>query len=338
MNIVFLGIDLAKNVFQLCGLNLAGKPVYTKRTGRKELLQTLANIPTCLIGVEASTGAFYWQREFEKLGHKVKVISPQYVKPFVRGQKNDGNDAQAIAVALMQPTMQFVPPKSPEQQDIQALHRARQRIVNHRTATVCQIRGLLLDRGIPIGSAVSRVRRAIPLILEDAENGLSSRMRRTIAELYELFNDLGRRIHFFDKEIETVFRQSEACQRIARVKGIGPKTATAVVAAIGKGTEFKNGRHFAVHGWVWFHASIEWRQTSADEYDEKGDKHLRTLFIHGARAVVRVATNNDDGHMNQWVNQLKGRRGFNKTTVAVANKNARIIRSMLRNETEYQVV
>ncbi|EGG4385047.1 IS110 family transposase, partial [Salmonella enterica] len=207
----------------------AGKPVYTKRTGRKELLQTLANIPACLIGIEASTGAFYWQREFEKLGHKVKVISPQYVKPFVRGQKNDGNDAQAIAVALMQPTMQFVPPKSPEQQDIQALHRARQRIVNHRTATVCQIRGLLLDRGIPIGSAVSRARRAIPLILEDAENGLSSRMRRTIAELYDLFNDPERRIHFFDKEIETVFRQSEACQRIAKVKGIGPETATAVV-------------------------------------------------------------------------------------------------------------
>lgn len=113
----------------------------------------MANIPACLIGVEASTGAFYWQREFEKLGHKVKVISPQYVKPFVRGQKNDGNDAQAIAVTLMQPTMQFAPPKSPEQQDIQALHRARQRIVNHRTATVCQIRGLLLDRGITIGAA-----------------------------------------------------------------------------------------------------------------------------------------------------------------------------------------
>ncbi len=112
MNIVFLGIDLAKNVFQLCGLNQAGKPVYSKRTGRKELLQTVANVPACLIGIEASTGAFYWQREFEKLGHNVKVISPQYVKPFVRGQKNDGNDAQAIAVALMQPTMQFVPPKA----------------------------------------------------------------------------------------------------------------------------------------------------------------------------------------------------------------------------------
>lgn len=142
MNIVFMGIDLAKNVFQLCGLNQAGKPVYTRRVERKILLQTLVNIPACLIGIEACTGAFYWQREFEKLGHKVKIISPQYVKPFIRGQKNDSNDAQAIAVALMQPTMQFVPSKSPEQQDIQALHRARQRIVNHRTATICQIQGL----------------------------------------------------------------------------------------------------------------------------------------------------------------------------------------------------
>lgn len=181
MNIVFLGIDLAKNIFQLCGLNQAGKPVYTKRTGRKELLQTLANILVGLIVIEASTGAFCWQREFEKQGHIVKVISTQYVEPFVRGQKNDGNDAHAIAVAPRQPTMQFVPPKSPEQQDIQAFHRTRQRIVNHRTATLCQKRGLLLDRRIPIGSAISRARCAIPLILEDAENCLSSRMRRAIA-------------------------------------------------------------------------------------------------------------------------------------------------------------
>lgn len=183
--------------------------------------------------------------EFEKLDHNVKVINPQYVKPFVRWQKNDDNDAQVIAVAMMQPTVQFVPPKSPEQQDIQALHRAKQRIVNYRTATVSQIRGLLLDRGITIGAAVSRVRLAVPLILEDAENGLSVRMCRTIAKLYDFFNDLGRRINFFDKEIDAVFRQSEACQRIAKVKGIGPKTATAVVAAIGKGTEFENGRDFA---------------------------------------------------------------------------------------------
>lgn len=236
----------------------------------------------------------------------------------------------------MQLTMKFVPPKSPEQQDIQALHRARQRIVNHRTATVCQIRGLLLDRGILVGISVTRARRAIPLILEDAENGLSARMSRTIAELYDLFLDLERRIGFVDKEIDTVFKQSEACQRIAKVKGIGPKTATAVIAAIGKGTEFKNGRHFAA--WL---GLVPHQHSSGDRQvlmniTKKGDKHLRTLLIHGALAVVRVATNNNDGYLNQWVNQLKERRGFNKTTVAVANKNARIIWSILHNETEYR--
>lgn len=163
-------------------------------------------------------------------------------------------------------------------------------------------------------------------------------MRRTVAELYELFNNLGRRINFFDKEIDAVFRQSEACQRIAKVKGIGPKTATAVVAAIGKGTEFKNGRHFAT--WL---GLVPRQQSSGNKQvlmnmTKKGDKNLRTLFIHGARAVVRVAMNNNNGSLYQWVNQLKERRGFNKTTVAVTNKNARIIWSMLRNDTEYQAV
>jgi len=229
----------------------------------------------------------------------------------------------------MQPTMKFVPPKSPEQQDIQALHRARQRIVNHRTATVCQIRGLLLERGIPMGISVTRARRAIPLILEDAENGLRALMRRTIAELYDLFLDLERRIGFFDKEIDTVFKRSEACQRIAKVKGIGPKTPQPLLRRWVKGQNLRM-------------TAILLRQHSSGDRQvlmnmtTKGDKHLRMLHIHGARAVVRVATNNNDGDLNQWVNQLKERRGFNKTTVAVANMNARIIWSILRNETEYQ--
>lgn len=194
------------------------------------------------------------------------------------GKKNDGNDAQAIAVARMQPTMLFVPPKNLEQQDIQALHHARQRIVNHRTATVCQIRGLPLDRAITIEAAVSRVRRAVPLILEDAENGLSDRMLRTIAELYDLFNDLGRRINFFDKEIEAVFRQSEACQRIAKVKGIGPNTASAVVAAIGKGTEFKKWSPLYRMAWFGSTTALEWRQVGTDEYDEKRRQAFADTF------------------------------------------------------------
>lgn len=334
-DIYYLGVDLAKDVFQLCGLSKTGRNIYSKRVRRAELLRTVAHIKPCNIAVEACTGAFYWQREFEALGHTVKVISPQYVKPFVKGQKNDSNDAQAIAVALMQPTMQFVPTKNTEQQDIQALHRARQRIVNHRTATVCQIRGLLLDRGITIGAAVSRVKRAVPLILEDAVNGLSERMRRTIAELYDLMIDLERRIRFFDGEIEQVFRNSEDCQRISKIKGVGPKTATAIIAAIGDGKEFKNGRHFAA--WL---GLVPRQRSSGDRQvlmniTKRGDQHLRTLLIHGARAVVRTSECQDN-RFNQWIIGLKERRGFNKATVAVANKNARIIWSVLRNNTEYR--
>ncbi|MCW0332981.1 hypothetical protein NB704_004370 [Pantoea ananatis] len=202
----------------------------------------------------------------------------------------------------MQPTMQFLSSKIPEQQDIQALHRARQRIVYHRTATICQIRAILLDRGISIGAAMSRARRTVPLIPEDAENGLSIRMRKTIAELYKLFIDLVKRIKFFDKEIETVFRQSAECQRIAKVKGIGPITATTVVAAIGKGQEFKNGRHFAAWpGLVPRQHSSGDRQVPIN-ITKKGDKRLRTLLTHGARAVVLVATDNNSGSLNQCVN------------------------------------
>ena len=336
MTIKYLGIDLAKSVFQLCGLNQAGKVVYEKRLNREKLLQEVAMLPECQVAVEACTGAFYWQREFEKLGHTVKIIAPQFVKPFIQGQKNDSNDAKGIAIASMQPTMKFVPTKSQDQQDIQALHRARQRIVNHRVATVNQIRGLLLDRGIVIGKAVTRLRNAVPLILEDASNGLSIRMRRTVAELYDLMRHLDTRIAYFDKEIEAVFKESETCQRIAKVKGIGPKTATAILAAIGNGAEFKNGRHFAA--WL---GLVSRQHSSGDRQvlmniTKRGDQHLRTLLIHGARAVVRTCTNQSN-LFNKWVLNLKERRGYNKATVAVANKNARIVWSILRNGDEYRL-
>lgn len=336
MTIKFLGIDLAKSVFQLCGLNQAGKVVFSKRLRRDKLLQEITQLPKCQIAVEACTGAFYWQREFENVGHTVKIIAPQFVKPFIQGQKNDSNDAKGIAIASMQPTMKFVPTKSPEQQDIQALHRARQRIVNHRIATVNQIRGLLLDRGIVVGKAVSRLRKAVPLILEDACNGLSTRMRRTIAELYDLMRHLDTRVAYFDEEIDAVFRESAACQRIAKVKGIGPKTATAIIAAIGTGNEFKNGRHFAA--WL---GLVPRQRSSGDRQvlmniTKRGDQHLRTLLIHGARAVVRTC-NNQSNLFNDWVHDLKERRGYNKATVAVANKNARIVWSILRHGGEYRL-
>jgi transposase len=329
-----LGIDIAKNVFQLHGADHRGRPVLRRRVMRDQLLPALAALDRCTVAVEACTGAFWWGRKFEALGHKVKIVSPQYVKPFVRGQKNDGNDAEAICTAVRQPHIPLVPKKSVEQQDIQALHRARQRLVNHRTATVCQIRGLLLDRGFAIGQSITRARRRIPEILGDVANELTVMARETIAELWDLFCDLDRRVTLFDKKIQAVFRTSEACQRIARIKGVGPKTATAIVAAVGEGKEFRNGRHLA--DWL----GLVPRQCSSGDkrilmgISKRGSQHLRTLLVHGARSVVRTAPRKTDP-LSQWVNELRERRGFNRATVAVANKNARIIWAVLRTGEPY---
>ena len=335
MTIETLGIDIAKNVFQLHGVNRGGRLVLTRRVKRHHLLEVVARIEPCTIAIEACTGAFYWQRQFEQLGHQVKIVSPQYVKPFVRRQKTDSNDAEAICTAARQAHMRFVPKKTTEQQDIQALHRARQRLVGHRTAVVNQIRGLQLDRGIAFPKSIIRARRMIPEILEDAENELTDLAREAIAELHDLFRDLDRRVASFDKKIERVFRSSEACQRIARIKGVGPMTATAIIAVVGDGTEFKNGRHLAA--WV----GLVPRQHSSGEravlmgISKRGSQHLRTLLVHGARAVVRSASTKTDP-FNAWVNQLHQRRGFNRATVAVANKNARIIWAVLRSGEAYR--
>jgi transposase len=335
MSIEILGIDIAKNVFQLHGVNRGGGVVFKRRVMRDQLLEVVAQIERCTIVIEACTGAFYWARKFEEVGHQVKIISPQYVKPFVRRQKNDGNDAEAICTAARQPHIPLVPKKSIEQQDIQALHRARQRMVNHRTAVVSQIRGLLLDRGFAIGKSITRARRIIPEILSDVENEITVLAREALNELYDLFRDLDRRIIIFDRKIDAVFRDSEVCQRIAKIKGVGPKTATAIVAAVGDGSEFKNGRHLAA--WV----GLVPRQFSSGDrtvlmgISKRGNQHLRSLLVHGARAVVRTAPNKTD-HNNQWVNQLRERRGFNRATVAVANKNARIIWAVLRTGEPYR--
>ena len=296
---------------------------------------TRASHPDRRAIIEACTGAFCWARQFEALGHKVKIVSPQYVKPFVRRQKNDGNDAEAICTAVRQPHIPLVPKKTVEQQDIQALHRARQRLVNHRTALVSQMRGLLLDRGIAFAKSITRARRMIPDILVRAESGLSTMARETIAELWDFFCDLDRRIATFDKKIEVVFKASEPCQRVARIKGVGPKTATAMVAAVGDASDFRNGRHMAA--WL----GLVPRQFSSGDkavlmgISKRGSQHLRSLLVHGARAVVRTATNKNDP-MSQWANQLRERRGFNRATVAIANKNARIIWAVLRTGDHYR--
>lgn len=263
------------------------------------------------------------------------MIAPQFVKPFVKHQKNDQNDAEAICTALMLANMKVVPTKSEEQQDIQALHRARRRLVNHRTALVSQMRGLLLDRGIPIALSSGRARRAIPEILKDRTNGLTAMSREVIGDLFDFMDQIDARITVFDRRIDAVFKSNEDCRRIARICGVGPKTATAVVAAVGDGREFKNGRHLAA--WM---GLVPRQHSSGDKrllmgISKRGDRYLRTLLVHGARSVVRVAQRKTDP-FSQWVNNLRERRGMNRAIVAVANKNARIIWIVLNKNEEFR--
>jgi transposase len=325
--IAILGIDLAKNVFQLHGIDHAGQIVLTRRLMRDKLVPVIAQLNACTIAIEACTGAFYWARVFQQCGHTVRVISPQYVKPFVKGNKNDGHDAEALCEAVQRPTMRFVPLKTLEQQDIQALHRARQRLVNHRTALIAQMRGLLLDRGIAFAKNASRARRMIPQVLED-DTALTPLLRETIADLYEFLQQLDARIGNFDRRIARVFHDSEVCQRIAQVEGVGPKTATALVAAVGNARDFTTGRHLAAWlGLVPKHVASGDRRVMMG-ISKHGDQHLRTLLIHGARAVVRTAQRKSDAR-STWIRALQQRRGTNRTIVAVANKNARILWSLL---------
>jgi len=335
--VAVIGIDLAKNVFQLHGVNRGGRCVLKRRIMRDQLMQVIAQLPPSLIGIEACTGAFYWQRKFEEHGHTVKVIAPQYVRPFGRGQKNDNNDAEAICTAVQQPNMRFVPNKSVEQQDIQAVHRARQRLVNHRTALISQMRGLLLERGVAIAKSASRAQRLIPQIISDPTMDITDMTREIIGTLFDFLLQINEKIKGFDAKINRAFRESSVCQRIAKISGVGPKTATAIIAAVGDGHDFKNGRHMAA--WM---GLVPRQHSSGDRQvlmgiSKRGDKNLRTLLVHGGRAVVRTATKKMDAR-SQWVNQLRERRGYNRAAVAVANKNARIIWALLRHGDEYHAV
>ncbi len=234
MKITTIGIDIAKSIFHLYAVNKIGRYVKKKQLKRHQLLQYLAQLEPCVIAMEACGGANYWAREIKALGHEVKLIAPQYVKPYVKGNKNDYNDAEAIAEAAQRPTMRFVPIKSVEQQDVQNLHRQRERIKKARTALVNQIRGLLAEYGIVINKGVAAVRSGLPDILEDAQNGLTMRSRELFADLYEELRLLDERFKESEKQIEVGNRGNEVCQRLDEILGIGPITASATYAAAGE--------------------------------------------------------------------------------------------------------
>jgi transposase len=335
MNCRTLGIDLAKQVFQLHGVGEHGHMVVQKRVTRSKLRATIAQLPACVIGREACRSAQYWAREFEQLGHTAKLISPQFVKPYVKGNKNESRDAEAICEAVTRPHLRFVPLKAVESQDIQAIHRLRSRLIKARTALVNQVRGVLAERGIVIAQGMTRLRKQLPVIVEDDGNALTSLSREVMREVYEELVALDERVTRADPLIKRVFADSESCQKLAKIAGVGPVVATALVAAVGNAKEFTNGRHLAT--WL----GLVPRQCSSGGKErllgmsKRGDRYLRTLLIHGARATVHRARRKNDAR-SRWILSLEQRRGKNIATIAIANKNARIAWALLTSDAGYR--
>lgn len=334
-DVAVLGIDLAKQSFQLHGVDSDAITVLNKKVARKDLAAFVARLPVCIIGIEACGGANHWVRVFEKFGHTVHMIAPQFVKPFVKSNKNDAADAQAICEAVQRPSMRFVPAKSIEQQDIQSLHRIRSQAVARRTAQANQIRGLLMEYGLIIPQGISHVRKSIPLILEDGDNELTVMFRELLSTLYDEMVHLDCRIKALEIELESLCAQSEDCQRLLSIPGVGLLSATAMVASIGDISAFRNGRELA----AWLGLVPRQHSTGGKPtllgISKRGDTYLLTLLIHGGRTVLRVANKHQDKR-NAWVMQPEKRRGKNISAVAVANKNARVAWALLSNKSTYQ--
>lgn len=334
MNITTVGIDLAKNVFQIHAVNEQGRVVLRKAVKRADLTKVFANLPACLIGLEACGSAHYWARRLMEFGHTVKLMAPHFVKPYVKRNKNDARDAEAICEAVSRPNMRFVPVKSVEQQAVLAVHRARQGFVIERTAQANQIRGLLYEQGIVIPKGVRHLEQRLPEILEDGENGLPGTSRALFARLFEHFRALGEQVLELEQQIKEWHRGSEASQRLEAIPGIGALTASALVASIADARAFKNGRQLAA--WL----GLVPRQASSGGKEQllgiskRGDTYLRTLLIHGARAVMFHRLRGP-AQADSWLIKLLARRHRNVAAVALANKNARVVWALLAHQREY---
>jgi len=330
-----IGIDLAKNVFQVHAADARGRKIFSKRLSRKQLGIFMAQLPKSLVGMEACGGAHYWAREFRKFGHDVRLIAPQYVRPYVKSQKNDMADAAAIAEAVTRPHMRFVGINEIWQQDILCLHRIRSRLVSNRTAVGNEIRGLLQEYGIVFSQGAAALRHGLASTIEDADNELTLTMRRATKELWKEWQGIDDTIKQYEAQIQQFYRNYEVCQRIGKIEGIGPITATAVVGTVGNAGVFRNGRQMAA--WL----GLVPRQCSSGGKErllgisKRGDRYVRSLLVHGARSVLRHLGKKEDGR-SRWLRDKHDRRGFNKACVALANKNARIIWAMLRFHTEYR--
>jgi len=335
MKITTIGIDLAKAVFQVHGVDGRGKVLVRKQLKRKDVVGFFANLEPCLIGMEACGSAHYWGRTLSGLGHMVRLMAPQFVKPYVKTNKNDRNDAEAICEAVGRPNLRFVPIKSAEMQAVLALHRARQGFVKGRTAQANQIRGLLAEFGIVIAKGIGHIGERLPEVLEDGENALPGMMRQLLARLGENLKEMDKQVGALERQIKLWHRDNEQSRKLEAIAGIGPITATAFVATVGDVKSFKNARQVpAWLGMVPRHEGTGGKATLG-RISKRGDVYLRTMLIHGARTVVAQLERKRDA-TDEWLRKLVARRNKNIAAVALAAKNARIAWAVLAHERSYE--
>ena len=337
MQIRSVGIDLGKTTFHLVALGDNGKVLLKKKFTQKQLIAFTANLQTCLIGMEACSGSHFLGRALREQGHDVKLIPAQFVKPFVKSNKNDFIDAEAIAEAVERENMRFVPIKTDDQLDLQALHRVRDRLMTRRTALINQIRAFLLERGIVFAKSPIRLREALPEVLENVNENLTPRMRNLVAMLWSEWKDLELQIVEMNDEVERIASSDDACRRLRQIPGIGPLVATAIVASIGNGAAFRKGREFA----AWLGLLPNQHSTGGKVrlygISKRGNSYLRTILIHGARAVV-LRSKRDRIAMGAWMTSLETRAPRNVLIVATAHKLARIAWAVLSTGQNYRAV
>lgn len=326
-----LGIDLAKNTFSLHGVDENGREALRKSVSRARLMPFIAQLPPCLIGLEACSGAHEWARRFQELGHTVRIMAPRFVIPYRRRGKNDSNDAEAICEAVQRPSMRFVPVKSAEQQAILTLHRVRQGFIEERTATINRVRGLMSEFGVVLPARADEVRRGAAA----ASDPLPVLARQAIADLLAHLAQLDERIGDYDKQLKAMAHSSEAICRLMTVPGVGPLGALATVATVGNAHDFRNGRQFAA--WLGL-VPRQWStggKSRLGHITKRGDPYLRTLLIMGARSALQMAAGRSD-KLSRWAIALKERRGYHRAVVALAAKNARILWALMVREENYR--
>jgi transposase len=334
MKITTIGLDVAKDVLQLHGVDERGHVVVSKQIKRSKVLEYFANLEQCLVGMEACGGAHDWARRLIGYGHQVKLMAPQFVKPYVKGNKNDMRDAEAICEAVTRPSMRFVPVKTAEQQALLALHRGRQGYVKTRTGFANQMRGLLAEYGIVVTKGITHLYTRIPEILEDGENGLPGMFRGLLARLLKSLKETDQQVKEMEGEIKAWHQENAASMQLATIPGIGPLTASALTATVGDARDFKSGRQLAAWLGLVPRQHSSGGKTNLLGISKRGDTYLRTLLIHGARAVIRVAP--AKRKPDDWINRLIGRRNKNIAAVAVANRNARIAWALLTRKEDYK--